>query len=147
MVFLVTKCMMMLFFMFFLAEKLIVEPHCEVMDLVLAQEKVAVTKKKKKAYGMNRHFQDTWVIKLLWAKSVMGSNDKVVKVWCKVCSFIDGKDKLLVAKFDFLWKHARRRKTLVVMSRVKVGEHYFLKFNAHVANEKFYFVKGSETML
>jgi hypothetical protein len=26
-------------------------------------------------------------------------------------------------------------------------EHYFLKTNAHVANEKLYFVKGLETML
>jgi hypothetical protein len=96
---------------------------------------------------MNKHFQDTWAIKFPWAKSVMGSNDKVVQVRCKVCSFIDGKDKLLVVKLDFLWKHARCPKPLVVMSGVKVGEHYFLKFNAHVANEKFYFVKGSETML
>jgi hypothetical protein len=64
------------------------------------------------------------------------------KVQCKVCSFIDGKDKLLVAKLDSLWKRARHRKALVVMSRVKVGEHYFLKFNAHVVNEMLYFAKG-----
>jgi hypothetical protein len=35
----------------------------------------------------------------------------------------------------------------MAMPGVKVGEHYFLKFNAHVANEKFYFVKGLKTML
>jgi hypothetical protein len=33
------------------------------------------------------------------------------------------------------------------MSGVKVGEHYFLKSNAHVFNEKLYFVKGLELML
>jgi hypothetical protein len=33
------------------------------------------------------------------------------------------------------------------MSRVKVGEHYFFKSNAHVANEKFYFAKGSKIVL
>jgi hypothetical protein len=106
------------------------------MDPVLAQENVAFTKKRKKSYVMNRHFQNTWVVKLPWAESIMGSNGKVVQVQSKVCSFIDGKNKLLVAKFDSLWKHAGRHKTSVVMPGVKVGEHYFLKSNAHVANEK-----------
>jgi len=30
---------------------------------------------------------------------------------------------------------------------VKVGEHYFLKSNAHVDNEKLYFAKGSKIVL
>jgi hypothetical protein len=33
------------------------------------------------------------------------------------------------------------------MSRVKVGEHYFLKSNAYVIDEKFYFAKGLEAVL
>jgi hypothetical protein len=45
------------------------EHYCEVMDLVLAQENIALTKKRKKAYEMNMHFQDTWAIELLWAIS------------------------------------------------------------------------------
>jgi hypothetical protein len=77
----------------------------------------------------------------------LGSNGKVVQVRCKVCFLIDGKNKLLVTKLDSLWKHAGCCKTLVVMPRVKVGEHYFLKFNAHVANEKLYFAKGSKIVL
>jgi len=52
---------------------------------------------------------------------------------------INGKDKLLVAKVDSLWKHAGCCKALVVMPKVKVGERYFLKSNAHVVNEKIYF--------
>ncbi len=36
--------------------------------------------------------------------------------------------------------------TLVTMFGVKVGQHYFLKFNAHVVNEKFYVAKGLKTM-
>lgn len=47
-----------------LVEELAVEPHCEVVDLVLGQENIALMKKRKNAYGMNRHFQDTWAIKL-----------------------------------------------------------------------------------
>jgi hypothetical protein len=39
------------------------------------------------------------------------------------CSLIDGKDKLLVTKLDSLWKHASCCKVLVVMPKVKVGEH------------------------
>jgi hypothetical protein len=31
-------------------------------------------------------------------------------------------------------------KVLVAMLGVKVGQHYFLTSNAHVANEKFYMV-------
>jgi len=42
-----------------LTKKLAMEPHCEVMDLVLAQENIALTKKRKKAYEMNMHFEDT----------------------------------------------------------------------------------------
>ncbi len=40
-------------------KKLVMEPHCEVMDLVLAQENIALTKEKKKAYEMNMHFENT----------------------------------------------------------------------------------------
>jgi hypothetical protein len=32
------------------------------------------------------------------------------------------------------------------MLGVKVRHHYFLKFNAHVVNEKFYVAKGLEKM-
>jgi hypothetical protein len=33
------------------------------------------------------------------------------------------------------------------MPRVKMGDHYFLRTNSHVANEKLNFSKGSKTML
>jgi hypothetical protein len=33
------------------------------------------------------------------------------------------------------------------MPRIKLGEHYFLKSNAHVANEKLYFAKGSKIVV
>jgi hypothetical protein len=40
---------------------------------------------------------------------------------------MEGKNNLLVPKFDFLWKHASCYKTLVTMLGVKKGKHYFLK--------------------
>jgi hypothetical protein len=42
------------------------ELQCEVMDPVLTQENIALIKKIKKAYEMNRHFQDIWAIKFPW---------------------------------------------------------------------------------
>jgi hypothetical protein len=61
-----------------LAKELVVEPHYEVMDLVLAQKNIALTKKRKKAYEMNKHFKYIWAIKFPWVEFVMGSNGKVV---------------------------------------------------------------------
>ncbi len=96
---------------------------------------------------MNKHSQNSWVIKLPWAEFVLCFNGKVVQDHCKLCSLIDGKYKFLIANLDSLWKHVSRCKVLVTMSRVKVGEHYFLKSNAHVANEKLYFAKGSKIVV
>jgi hypothetical protein len=54
----------------------------------------------------------------------------------------------LVPKFlDSLSKHVCLHKALVAMLGVKMGDHYFLEKKFHVANEKLYLSKGSETML
>ncbi len=52
-----------------------------------------------------------------------------------------------VLKIDSLWKHVGRCKALVAMPRVKVGERYFLKINAHAINGKLYFAKGLKIVL
>lgn len=72
------------------------------------------------------------------------------QVRCKICSDVDGKDKLLVLKLDSLWKHVGRRKAMTSSGKVKVGEYYFLSNNAHVKNENFFFArsrKGGETIV
>jgi hypothetical protein len=43
------------------------EPNYELVDPILSQENIALTKKWKKAYELNAHFNDIWVIKLPWA--------------------------------------------------------------------------------
>jgi hypothetical protein len=86
------------------------------------------------------------VVKLLQAKSILGSNGKVVQVWCKVCNLIESKKKLLVPKLDYFWKHVGNCKVLVAMLGVKVRQHYCLKSNAHVVNEKFYVAKGPKQL-
>jgi hypothetical protein len=56
----------------------VVEHQCEIMDLVLAQKKCTLTKKRKKAYEMNRHSQNSLVVTLPSAEFVLGFNGKVV---------------------------------------------------------------------
>ncbi len=76
---------------------------------------------------MNKHFQDRWAIKLLWTKCVLGSNGKVAQVQCKVCTWIEGKDKLFVPKLDCLWKYVGHHKVLVAMLRVEIKTLFFEK--------------------
>jgi hypothetical protein len=57
------------------------------VDPTMATKNIEIAKKKKKkAYKLNRHFQNNWAMKFLWAKSMLGSNGKVVQVWCKICT-------------------------------------------------------------
>jgi hypothetical protein len=66
-------------------------------------------------------------------ESILAFDGKIVQVWCKVCTLIEIKEIFLIPKLDSHWKHANPCKVLIVRPKVKVGEHYFLKTNAHVA--------------
>jgi hypothetical protein len=48
----------------------------------VAKDNIEIQKKIKKTYKLNTHFQDTWVIELLWAKFVLGFNGKITQVEC-----------------------------------------------------------------
>jgi hypothetical protein len=50
----------------------------------------------------------------------MGADGRITQVWCKICSDIEGREKLLAPKIDSLYKHAGRRKVLVDMGRCVV---------------------------
>ena len=87
-------------------------PDLEVLDPVLASpchEKI----RKRRSYEANRHFQDSWAAKLPWAESVIGADGKVSQVRCRICTAVEGREKLLIPKIDSLWKHAGRRRVLV----------------------------------
>ncbi len=43
-----------------------------------------------------------WATKLPWAEVMVGCDGKLIMVHCKVCSKIEGREKLLVPKFDNL---------------------------------------------
>ncbi len=64
---------------------------------------------------MNKHFWDTWVVKLTWEKYVLGFDDKVIQVQSKASIQIEGKNKFLAPKLYFLWKHACWHKVWVAM--------------------------------
>jgi hypothetical protein len=57
---------------------------------------------------------------------------------CNVCSKIQGRNKLLVPKFDHLIKNLNFKKFSVARLGVAINAHYVKPNNAHVKNEKLY---------
>ena len=110
-------------------------PDCIVVGEITATE-VAESRKRRKNYDSNRHFQDSWAAKLPWAEAVVGVDGSITQVRCKVCSDVEGREKLLVPKIDSLYKHAGRRRALADMGKVRRGEYYYLGTNQHVKNER-----------
>ncbi len=49
-----------------------------VLDLVVAKGDIELSKERKRTYELNRHFQDTWALKLPGSKSVLRVGGKVV---------------------------------------------------------------------
>jgi hypothetical protein len=66
---------------------------------------------------------------------------KVVQVHYKVCVQIEKREKLLIPKINSLWKHVGHCKTLVLMPKVKTGEHYFLKTIAMLQTRNYILVR------
>lgn len=61
---------------------------------------------------------------------------------CKVCSKIEGRENLLVPKFDFLIKHAWLKKCITIQREVIIAAYFLNSTNAHVKNEKLYATIG-----
>ncbi len=84
-------------------------------------------------------FQDVLSAKLPWVEFVVDEQGKVHLLRCKVCSKIDGKDKMIAPKIDSLRKHVGRKKALVVDPRIcAIGEYYMNKNFVHAKNERLY---------
>ena len=62
--------------------------NLEVLDLVLASP-CHENMRKRRSYEVNRHFQDSWVAKLPWVKSVIGVDNKVSQVKCRICTTVE----------------------------------------------------------
>jgi hypothetical protein len=98
--------------------------------------------RKRKNYELNKYFQDSWAAKCPWAEPVMGINGRITQVRYKICTDVEGREKLLVSKIDSLMKHACRRKATMDMGKVKRREYFYMGSNQHVKNERVFFAKG-----
>lgn len=100
-----------------------------------------ITKKMKWNYQGMKHFQDWWVVRLLWTKSIINVTSNVHHVQCTICSKIESKDKIFVCKLDNLCKHASKCKVKVASRGVEIVSFYFnLKIqHAHYWQLPFYF--------
>ncbi len=51
-----------------------------IMDPIMVVENIKITKKRKKTYELNRHFQDNYIMKLPCAESMLGFDGRVVQM-------------------------------------------------------------------
>jgi hypothetical protein len=120
-------------------EKLSTPAKAKAPDVVIPDSAIAspahLASRKRKTYELNWHFQELWAAKGPWAKAVVGVDGCITHVRCKICTNVEGREKLLVPKIDSLMKHAGRRRAAVDMEKMKHGECYYLGKNQHVKNE------------
>jgi len=88
-----------------------------------------------------------WATRFCWSKLVCGKDGKMHKVKCWVCSKVEGRDKLLVPKLDYLIKHSGMWKCTIVKLRVTIGQYYICRINSHVKNEKLFDAKGLDMVV
>jgi hypothetical protein len=106
---------------------------CE-KGLPIAQSKLRV---KKKNYDATTKFQDFWVVRLPWWKSCVGSNGNLHTVKCKICNEVEGTNKLLFPKWDYLYKHVGCKKVEKnIRIDVKKRDWYYSKVSKHAKNKK-----------
>jgi hypothetical protein len=103
--------------------------------------------KKQKLYNSSQKFQDASTTHLSWAKSIVDENGLMQQVRCKICTFIERKEKLLAPKLDSLLKHVGAWKAKVSMLGVDYGSHYFNKNLMHAKNRHEFFIVKHLSML
>jgi hypothetical protein len=81
--------------------------HIPKSNLPIVQPKLKV---KKLNYNATRKFQNFWATKFPSVELCMGSHGNLHTIICKVCSEVDGTDKLLLAKWDSFCTHVGRKK-------------------------------------
>jgi hypothetical protein len=62
---------------------------------------------------------------------VFNEKGEVQQVRCKVCTYVEGKQKLMATKLDSLFKHQGHRKAKVPMPGVDARSFYFNKNYVH----------------
>jgi hypothetical protein len=72
-------------------------------------------------YEGAKRFQDVWFAKLSLAEFIIDDKGLEHQVRCKICTYVEGKEKFLVLKLDTLLKHASHKKCKVSTPRIDVG--------------------------
>jgi len=103
--------------------------------------------KKQKLYNSSQKFQDASTTHLPWEKFIVDENELMQQVRCKICTFIERKEKLLAPKLDSLLKHVGHWKAKVSMLGVDYGFHYFNKNLMHAKKECEFFIVKHLSML
>jgi hypothetical protein len=69
---------------------------------------------------------------LPWVESILDEKGDIHYVGCKICTFVEGKQKLLTPKFSNLLKHRGHKKAKVSMFDIDVSTFYYMqnKLNA-----------------
>jgi hypothetical protein len=75
-----------------------------------------------------------------WIKFLINEKGVMHQIRCKICTSIEGKEKLLAPKLDNLLKIVGQWKCLVSQLGVYVGSYYFNKNLVHMKNEHVYII-------
>jgi hypothetical protein len=89
----------------------------------------------KVGVGGQLHVLGALVVRFCWLKLVCGVDGKMKMVKCKVCFVVEGREKFLMPKIDYLVKHFEVKRCIVVKPKVVIKQQYVCKTNAQVKNE------------
>ncbi len=99
-------------------------------------------------WELNQVFQKVWVAKLRWVEAMVGCDRKLDMGHSQICTELDGKEKLLIPKFDNLQKHVGRMKCRYIAHLGLTMGQYFMSTNSqHAKNEQLWASKGQNTVV
>jgi hypothetical protein len=87
-----------------------ISPSVVVFDSTCKDLFNQIPPKKEKLYDNSHKFQNAWTTCLPWVEFVVDEKGSVQQVRCKICTFVEGKEKFLAPKVDSFIKHVGIRK-------------------------------------
>lgn len=120
-----------------------IEQDChEVLNMSDSQgdkDRTASPTSKKQKTHPKRRFQDMWAAKFPWCEQQVAGAGEFDVVRCKICSKVNGADKILAAKDDNLAKHQGWKKALRdLRNGTKKDTYYWDKNSKHCHAERIY---------
>ncbi len=120
-----------------------------VLNLNPSLEVIPVEKEKKKkckrmGSGLGWVFQDNWVAKLPWMEIIFGFDGKVHMVRCQVWTWIKGRNKFFVPKFDNVLRNINAKKKT---PNCILGQYYMTPYLQHPQNKWLFFRWGKYIMV